>query len=86
MAASNPKVVPIAGGTDVMVELNMDLARPETLMDVSRLPELAEWRCVCSTPSAIVRYRDDFVPVSDGLAQSSGDLTTSEGVTSHTHR
>jgi len=44
MAASNPDVVPIAGGTDVMVELNMDLGRPETLMDVSRLPELAEWR------------------------------------------
>jgi len=44
MAASNPEVVPIAGGTDVMVELNMDLRRPETLMDVSRLPELAEWR------------------------------------------
>jgi CO/xanthine dehydrogenase FAD-binding subunit len=44
MAASNPEVVPIAGGTDVMVELNMDLGRPETLMDVSRLTELAEWR------------------------------------------
>jgi len=44
MAASNQEVVPIAGGTDVMVELNMDLGRPETLMDVSRLPELAEWR------------------------------------------
>ena len=44
LAASNQEVVPIAGGTDVMVELNMDLGRPETLMDVSRLPELAEWR------------------------------------------
>jgi len=44
MAASNPEVMPIAGGTDVMVELNMDLGRPETLMDVSTLPELAEWR------------------------------------------
>ena len=44
LAASNPDVVPIAGGTDVMVELNMDRGRPETLMDVSRLPELAEWR------------------------------------------
>ncbi len=41
-AASQPDVVPIAGGTDVMVELNMDLGRPETLMDVSRLPELQE--------------------------------------------
>jgi CO/xanthine dehydrogenase FAD-binding subunit len=44
LAASTPGVVPIAGGTDVMVEINMDLGRPETLMDVSRLPELAEWR------------------------------------------
>ena len=44
LAAANPEVVPIAGGTDVMVELNMDLGRPATLMDVSRLPELAEWR------------------------------------------
>jgi CO/xanthine dehydrogenase FAD-binding subunit len=44
LAAANPEVVPIAGGTDVMVELNMDLARPEMLMDVSTLQELAEWR------------------------------------------
>lgn len=44
MAAANPEIVPIAGGTDVMVELNMDLGRPETLMDVSRLPELREIR------------------------------------------
>lgn len=44
MAAAEPEVVPIAGGTDVMVELNMDHARPETLMDVSRLPELLELR------------------------------------------
>src|SRR6266508_4279626 len=44
LAASNPEVVPIAGGTDVMVELNMDLGRPETLMDVSRLTELGELR------------------------------------------
>jgi len=44
MAAADPHLVPIAGGTDVMVELNMDLSRPETLMDVSRLDELREWR------------------------------------------
>ncbi len=44
LAATNPEAVPIAGGTDVMVELNMDHARPETLMDVSRLSELAAWR------------------------------------------
>jgi xanthine dehydrogenase iron-sulfur cluster and FAD-binding subunit A len=44
LAAANPEVVPIAGGTDVMVELNMDLGRPETLMDISRLSELGGWR------------------------------------------
>ena len=44
LAAANPEVVPIAGGTDVMVELNMDHGRPETLMDVSRLAELGAWR------------------------------------------
>jgi CO/xanthine dehydrogenase FAD-binding subunit len=44
LAAAKPGIVPIAGGTDVMVELNMDLARPETLMDVSRLAELGELR------------------------------------------
>ena len=44
LAAANPEVVPIAGGTDVMVELNMDLGRPQTLMDVSHLAELGGWR------------------------------------------
>jgi CO/xanthine dehydrogenase FAD-binding subunit len=44
LAAANPEVVPIAGGTDVMVELNMDLGRPETLMDISHLEELGGWR------------------------------------------
>jgi CO/xanthine dehydrogenase FAD-binding subunit len=44
LAAVNPEVMPIAGGTDLMVELNMDLGRPETLMDVSRLAELGESR------------------------------------------
>jgi CO/xanthine dehydrogenase FAD-binding subunit len=44
MAATAPEVVPIAGGTDVMVEINMDLGRPETLMDVSGVPELREIR------------------------------------------
>ena len=44
VAAGQPDVVPIAGGSDVMVEMNFDLRRPETLLDVSRLPELHELR------------------------------------------
>jgi CO/xanthine dehydrogenase FAD-binding subunit len=42
--ATQPDVLPIAGGTDVMVEMNFDLKRPETLLDLSRLPELRELR------------------------------------------
>jgi CO/xanthine dehydrogenase FAD-binding subunit len=35
--------VPVAGGTDVMVELNFDRARPDALIDLTRVPELREW-------------------------------------------
>jgi CO/xanthine dehydrogenase FAD-binding subunit len=43
LKAETPHAVPIAGGTDVMVELNFDLRRPEALMDLTAVPELAEW-------------------------------------------
>jgi len=42
--ASRPEALPIAGGTDVMVELNFDRRRPPALLDLSRLPELQQWR------------------------------------------
>jgi CO/xanthine dehydrogenase FAD-binding subunit len=44
MKAAHPEAVPIAGGTDLMVDLNFDRARPELMIDVSRLPELNVWR------------------------------------------
>ena len=40
--AEHPDAVPIAGGTDVMVELNFDRRRPPALLDLTRIPELAE--------------------------------------------
>lgn len=40
MKASRPEAVPIAGGTDVMVEVNFGRLRPGAFLDVSRLPEL----------------------------------------------
>lgn len=42
--ATHPEAVPIAGGTDLMVDLNFDRSRPELMIDVSRLPELNTWR------------------------------------------
>lgn len=41
--AEHPSAVPIAGGTDVMVEINFDHRRPEHLLDLSRIGELHEW-------------------------------------------
>jgi len=41
--AAHPDAVPIAGGTDVMVELNFDRARPPAVLDLTRVRELTEW-------------------------------------------
>jgi CO/xanthine dehydrogenase FAD-binding subunit len=41
--AERPDSVAIAGGTDVMVELNFDRRRPPALLDLTRVPELTEW-------------------------------------------
>ncbi|MGH3481598.1 MAG: FAD binding domain-containing protein, partial [Nocardioidaceae bacterium] len=41
--AEHPDALPIAGGTDVMVELNFDLRRPSALLDLTGVRELAEW-------------------------------------------
>jgi CO/xanthine dehydrogenase FAD-binding subunit len=41
--AEHPDSVPIAGGTDVMVEVNFDQRRPPALLDLTRVPELSEW-------------------------------------------
>lgn len=44
MRAERPGAIPIAGGTDLMVDINFDHLRPEAMVDVSRLPELRGWR------------------------------------------
>jgi CO/xanthine dehydrogenase FAD-binding subunit len=41
--AERPDAVPIAGGTDLMVELNFDRARPELVLDLGRVEELTGW-------------------------------------------
>jgi len=41
--AACPSAMPLAGGTDVMVELNFDTSRPDALLDLTRVPELAQW-------------------------------------------
>ncbi|MGW5342078.1 FAD binding domain-containing protein [Streptomyces sp. NPDC004050] len=41
--AEHPTAVPIAGGTDIMVEINFDHRRPEYLLDLGRIELLREW-------------------------------------------
>lgn len=41
--AERPDAMPIAGGTDVMVELNFDIERPPALLDLTRVKELTAW-------------------------------------------
>ncbi len=43
MKAAHPEALPIAGGTDVMVEINFDRHRPEAFIDLTRIAELSEW-------------------------------------------
>ena len=38
-----PGAVPIAGGTDVMVDLNFDRARPDALLDLTHVHDLRRW-------------------------------------------
>ncbi|MBC2877556.1 MULTISPECIES: FAD binding domain-containing protein [Streptomyces] len=42
--AEHPAAVPLAGGTDVMVEINFDHRRPSHLLDLTRIGELYAWQ------------------------------------------
>ncbi|WP_206787078.1 xanthine dehydrogenase family protein subunit M [Amycolatopsis sp. MtRt-6] len=53
LKAERPDAVPIAGGTDVMVELNFDHRRPEALLDLTRAAELTEWSTVASSDGTV---------------------------------
>jgi CO/xanthine dehydrogenase FAD-binding subunit len=40
--AAHPEAMPLWGGTDVMVEMNFGRARPEAILDLTRVDELTE--------------------------------------------
>jgi CO/xanthine dehydrogenase FAD-binding subunit len=41
--AAHPDAVALAGGTDLMVDLNFDRVRPPAVLDLTRVAELTEW-------------------------------------------
>ena len=43
LKTEDPSALPMNGGTDVMVEMNFDRARPAALLDLSHLQEIRNW-------------------------------------------
>ena len=43
LKTEDPSALPINGGTDVMVEINFDRARPPALLDLSHIQEIRGW-------------------------------------------
>jgi CO/xanthine dehydrogenase FAD-binding subunit len=43
LKARHPEALPIQGGTDVMVSLNFDRARPEVVLNLGEVAELRSW-------------------------------------------
>jgi CO/xanthine dehydrogenase FAD-binding subunit len=76
MRAAHPEAKPIAGGTDLMVELNFDRIRPAAMLDLNRVQELCEWapengvlRIGAGMPyTRLIAELGDLLP---GLAQAS---------------
>jgi CO/xanthine dehydrogenase FAD-binding subunit len=43
LKSRHPEATPLAGGTDLMVELNFDRNRPDAIIDLTRVAELQRW-------------------------------------------
>lgn len=71
MKADHPDAVPLAGGTDLMVEINFGRLRPPAIVDLSRVGELAGWHQddgrvflgAGTTYATIVREMREFKPL-----------------------
>jgi CO/xanthine dehydrogenase FAD-binding subunit len=43
LKSEHPGALPIQGGTDVMIALNFDRSRPDTVLNLNEVPELTGW-------------------------------------------
>jgi CO/xanthine dehydrogenase FAD-binding subunit len=85
--AANPDALPIAGGTDVMVELNFARRRPPILLDLTRVPELAGWSLQDGrlrlgagvTYAELTGERDGASRTAPGLGRGTGGLGQGAG-------
>lgn len=67
LRSAHPEALPVAGGTDVMVEVNLHGLRPPALLDLSRVDELQGW----SRQHGLVRVGAGmtFARIADELAE-----------------
>ncbi|RBM20757.1 xanthine dehydrogenase family protein subunit M [Streptomyces sp. PT12] len=65
--AAYPDAVPLAGGTDLMVELNFDLRRPARLLDLSRVGDLAAWDTADEGDTVVLGARVPFRDIVERL-------------------
>lgn len=66
MRAEHPAATPIAGGTDVMVTMQLAHARPPVLLDLSRVPDFRRWRV--SADQVRVRAGVTYTELAERLA------------------
>lgn len=74
--AEHPDAVAIAGGTDVMVDINFDRSRPGVLVDLTRIERLRQWAddglsVRIGAGVSYARILDELAPVVPGLALAS---------------
>src|SRR5262249_7469985 len=73
--AEHPDAGPIAGGTDLVVGLNFGAAPPAALIDLTAIPELAQWSYVDSADGAPGAVRlGAGVSYAQIVAELAGDL------------
>lgn len=71
LKAAHPEALPLAGGTDVLVDINFGRLRPAAIIDLTRLAELQTWSredghvalAAGVTYTQIVRELSEFVPL-----------------------
>ena len=83
--AAHPDAVPIAGGTDLMVELNFDHRRPPALLDLGPVAELADWSTVAGRRGSgdergDLRVQSTGIPAGEPRAATGPDSTRQAGL------
>jgi CO/xanthine dehydrogenase FAD-binding subunit len=81
--AAHPDATPMAGGTDLMVEINFGQRRPTALLDLTRIPDQTVWsrrngtlRIGAGVPYA--RIIDELGRLAPGLAKASRTIGSAQ--------